>query len=129
MLLDHLSEPTLMLIVGFVGLRKVGEMQSSRDERDNIFRKSSHERREIIRSPTSRLEGHLSRSTKSGRPEDLTDRTNPRNGLYTHRCQDSRTFGNRPGAITPATPPPIMMPSLRVMDRPEGSAEEFEKVF
>ena len=39
-------------------------------------------------------------------PEDLTDEATAQIGFYTHRGQDVRTFGNRPGALTPATPPP-----------------------
>ncbi len=35
------------------------------------------------------------------------DGMSPRNGLYAHPCQDSRTSGNRPGVVTPAAPPPL----------------------
>jgi hypothetical protein len=50
MLLGYLSARTLTLVVG---LRKRGELQSSRDGRDILtFRRGSNERREVIRSLT-----------------------------------------------------------------------------
>ena len=46
-------------------------------------------------------------------------------GLYAHPCQDSRTLAQSCGQLTPDTPPPDRL----IVDRPEGSAEEFDKVF
>ena len=64
-----------MLVVGFVELRSVGEIQSSRVGRDIFtFRRGSNERQEVIRSPTDRLEGYLSRRTVRVSPADEQDR-------------------------------------------------------
>jgi hypothetical protein len=48
--------------------------------------------------------------------------------MYTYPGLANRTFGNRPGPEYLPTPG-LVEPSSRAVDRPQGSAEELEKVF
>jgi hypothetical protein len=48
LLLGCLSARILMLVVGFVGLRKQGKIQSPRDGRDAILRRGSNENDENL---------------------------------------------------------------------------------
>jgi hypothetical protein len=59
-------------------------------------------------------------------PKDLTGKTTAQIGLDTHPCQDGRGVVIDSGCRTPDYPCPVA--SSRAVDRPEGSAEELEKV-
>ena len=60
--LGYLSVRTLVLIVGFIGLRKQGETQSLREGRDANLTLGLNDRRELTWGLTDQLGGHPSRS-------------------------------------------------------------------